>query len=218
MSKDDPGAGHKDHEIPVALIGGGAVVVAALITAGTVFLNRGGDNNRGPAPTSSSPSAVVPDSSSAPPAGSSPASPVPGGQVAGVITDPADGAGNVPSPKTITASGTVQGLQSGHHLLVFLQFGSQDKYWAGDPDVKIGAGGRWNGTVCIGDPGDITLLLVDVGPRGLAALKRDDFYYWSNGVPFVLTKLAPDVSILNRVSVTAIPAGTVCTKKEPAYY
>jgi hypothetical protein len=141
------------------------------------------------------------------------------GATTGTFAYPAVDATSVPSPKTITATGTVQRLQSGHHLLVFLQFGSQQVYWAGDPDVVINTqSGHWSGTVCVGDPGDITLYLVDMGPEGLAALKNPATNYWGNGVPFLPSALGPDVSILNQVSFTAARAGTKCTAHEPDYY
>jgi hypothetical protein len=33
----------------------------------------------------------------------------------------------------------MQHLEKGHHLLLFLQFGSQQKYWGGGPDVAPNA-------------------------------------------------------------------------------
>lgn len=139
-------------------------------------------------------------------------------QASGSITYPTSGAANVPSPKTLTAAGTVQHLEPGHHLLVFLQFGDQQKYFGGDPDVVLGPGGHWSGTVCVGDPGAIALWLVDMGPAGFAALESPAHNYWGNGVPFLPSKLAPDVTILDRVSITAVRTATACAKHEPQYY
>jgi hypothetical protein len=42
--------------------------------------------------------------------------------------------------------------------------------------------------------------------------------YSGNGVPFLPTKLAPDVSIVDSISVTAIRTATACTQHEPQYY
>jgi len=218
MSKDGSRREKGDTSIPVALITTTGVIAAALISAVALIVthNDGGGPTR--TSTSSSPTAQAAVSSpSQSPAPSVASNPPPSTQVAGVITDPGDDS-NVQSPKTITASGTVQHLERGHHLLVFLQFGTQVKYWAGDPDVTVNSIGHWSGTVCIGAHGSITLLLVDIGPKGLTNLRKNDYYYWSNGVPFILAKLAPDVRILNRISATAIPTNTTCTDKEPSYY
>lgn len=135
----------------------------------------------------------------------------------GTIIYPAPGTPNVPSPKTLDAAGTVQHLQPGHHLVVFLQFGAQNRYWSGDLDVVVSASGHWAGTVCIGYASPITLVLVDLGPKGLAALK-DNPNYEGSGVPFLPTKLASDVSILDSISATAVATKTACIKHEPVYY
>jgi hypothetical protein len=130
----------------------------------------------------------------------------------------APGGANIPSPKTLTTAGTVQHIEPGHHLLVFLQFGDQRKYFGGDPDVVVSPTGHWSGTVCVGDPGAIALWLVDMGPEGFAALENSAHNYWGNRVPFVPSKLARDVTILDRISVTAVRTPTTCSKHEPAYY
>jgi hypothetical protein len=218
MSQNGPNADKKsvprEHPIAIAVIGAVAVLGAALIT---VLLSRGGGSGpstttslgtSSPAITNSSHSSVSPTESSVPV----------GAQASGSITYPSPGAANVPSPKTLTAAGTVQHLEPGHHLLVFLQFGTQQVYWGGDTDVVVGSSGHWSGTICVGDPGGITLWLVDLGPEGLTALVNPAKNYSGKGVPFIPTKLASDVSILDSISVTAVRTSTACTKQEPQYY
>jgi hypothetical protein len=129
----------------------------------------------------------------------------------------------VPTPQTIRAKGTVQQLEKGHHLLVFLQFGSEQKYLAGDPDVRVSRSGRWSGTVCVGGVRDsgtpITLYLVDINYKGLAALANPQTNYWSaSGMKFPPTRLARGVTILNHVTLKAFPANTRCAVHEPNYY
>lgn len=216
----------RDRTVAAAVIGAVAVIGAALIT---VFLAQGGGSAANPAPTPETSSAAITNLSHAPapPATTTNLSrtPVPlatpvavSPQASGSITYPASGTANMPSPKTLTAAGTVQHLETGHHLLVFLQFGDQQKYFGGDPDVIVRPGGHWSGTVCVGDPGAIALWLVDLGAAGFAALENSAHNYWGNGVPFLPSKLAPDVTILDRVSVTAVRTQTACAKHEPQYY
>jgi hypothetical protein len=204
----------RDRTIAAAVIGAVAIIGAALIT---VFLSQGGGNGASPTPSSITNSAPTTDLSHSPvPSTNSAASG--STQASGSITYPVSGAADVPSPKTLTAAGTVQHLEPGHHLLVFLQFGNQQKYFGGDPDVVVSPTGHWSGTLCVGDPGAIELWLVDMGPEGFAALEDPAHNYWGNGVPFLPSKLAPHVIILDRVSITAARTATTCSKHEPQYY
>lgn len=209
-SNTDKRSRKPDPAVIAAVIGALGLVLAAVITGGFGLLSHGTGPNPPPTPSQH---ATSPMSSSP-----TPTSPGPSPAATGMITHPAAGAGNIPSPKTLTAAGTVQHLEPGHHLLVFLQFGTQQVYWGGDPDVVVSHSGHWSGTVCVGDPGAITLWLVDLGPEGLAALAKPKHNYWGNGVPFLPNKLAPDVTILNSISVTAVRTPTSCSKpKRPLY-
>lgn len=170
----------------------------------------------------STPRSVIPTMSHSASAtlASPPLSQPPSASTAGTFTYPVGNAQGLPGPETITARGTVRDLEPGHHLLVFLQAGTKQTYWAGDPDVAVNAAdGQWSGTVCIGFQGDFTLYLVDIGPAGLARLKSNQGALWgSPGMPFPPSRLAADVSVLSSVSADANGRRSQCTAGEPELY
>lgn len=136
----------------------------------------------------------------------------------GVLQDtitPLTGYANAPG--TLHLTGTIQHLHPGDHLLVFLQWVSIQIWWGGDPDIIVGRNGHWTGTICVGAPGNIVLWLVDLGHNGLATLDNHTVY-WSNGLPFSPSRLAPDVRILDHISITARSGGQSCAANEPTYY
>lgn len=210
-----------------AAVVSGIVTIAAGVVAGgfgivNIELAKPGAqaSSPGPAPTLTTPAAR--------PASSSPDLPAPAGTpttaralsgtgpASGTFTYPAADAESLPGPGELTARGTVEYLEVGHHLLVFLH--DQQTYWAGDPDVAVSPGGHWSGTVCIGFQGDITLYLVDIGPAGLARLKADQGALWgAGGMPFPPASLAHDVSVLQSIVAHANGKPSHCTA-EPALY
>ena len=126
-------------------------------------------------------------------------------------------AGYTDAPDTLHLTGTIQHLQSGDRLLVFLQWAGIQRWWGGDPDIVVGKNGQWTGTICAGAPGNIVLWLVDLGHNGLTTLNHDGIY-WGNGLPFSPSRLASDVRILDHISITARSGGKSCTANEPVYY
>jgi hypothetical protein len=117
--------------------------------------------------------------------------------VTGSITFPSNGAFE-PFRKSIRASGTVQNLPAGHHLWLFLQYGSEQRYWAGDPNITV-VNGRWSGTIFLGEAGPATLWLVDFGPDSLNVMNHS-MSEIEHGFPTML--LAGDASIVTSAHFT----------------
>jgi hypothetical protein len=116
----------------------------------------------------------------------------------GTITSPHNGATDVPTG-ILHASGTVQHLQAGHHLWLFLEWKGVQTYWVGDSDVTV-RNGRWSETIVIGAPGHVMLWLVDLGPGAYRVMNRDIFYQ-RNGFPRLY--FAPGITRLSQIHFIA---------------
>ena len=128
---------------------------------------------------------------------SRPAHSGPAAAVSGTINFPRNGTIE-PKGKSIEASGTVQNLPANHHLWLFLQYGSEQRYWAGDPNLTV-VDGRWSGTIFMGEARPATLWLVDLGPASLNVMNHN-MSDIEHGFPSML--LAGDASIVRSVHFT----------------
>jgi hypothetical protein len=128
---------------------------------------------------------------------SRPARSTPVAAVSGSITFPHNGAIE-PFRKSIRASGAVQNLPTDHHLWLFLQYGSTQRYWAGNPNIAV-VNGRWSGTIFMGEVGPATLWLVDLGPHSLSVMNHS-MSKVEHGFPTML--LAGDARIVTSVHFT----------------
>lgn len=121
-------------------------------------------------------------------ASAAPAATSVGTRVKGTITSPLNGATNVKHNRTLHASGTINNLQPGHQLLLFLNFANEDKYYGGDPNPAIiTANGRWSGRIFVGGdkkPGQrFKLYLVDLGPQDRGLVNNQGNPDWGSGWP-----------------------------------
>lgn len=117
--------------------------------------------------------------------------------VSGVINFPHNGAME-PLGKSIRASGIAQHIPVNHHLWLFLQYGSEQRYWAGDPNLTV-VDERWSGTIFMGKARPATLWLVDLGPDSLSVMNHN-MSEIEHGFPSVL--LAGDANIVNTIHFT----------------
>jgi hypothetical protein len=94
---------------------------------------------------------------------------------------------NVAHAKTLHAYGTLQGLESGHHILLFLYFDFDNLYYAGNPASVVSQEG-WRDEIFVGGTDKagqhFTLYLVDVGPQAWAFITGPDSGNdWIGGFP-----------------------------------
>jgi hypothetical protein len=99
----------------------------------------------------------------------------------------------------LDASGTAQGIGSGRHLWLFLEWHGVSKYWAGEPKLALRSG-HWSGAIDIGDPGYLVLWLVNLNPEACKVMSHDG-YYQRNGFPCL--HFTPGVMILRHVDFIA---------------
>jgi hypothetical protein len=125
-----------------------------------------------------------------------------GASVTGTITDPINGA-VVPSRRFLPLSGTAQNVSRGHFLWLFLQFEGMNVYYPADFGSLDFTKGGWSGSICVGDPGHITIWLVDLGPNAFRVLNKDMRPRNASHVPTL--KLAPDETVLHSVNVIGAP-------------
>jgi len=112
----------------------------------------------------------------------------PSSSVQGTITWPLNRATNVKRAAPLHASGTIQNLQPGHQLLLFLNFANQNLYYGGDPSPPITmTTGKWSETIFVGGrrkPGQLfKLYLVDMGPQDRKIVDNQANPDWNSGFP-----------------------------------
>jgi hypothetical protein len=132
------------------------------------------------------------------------------------MTAPADGT-EFATPQVIRAAGTVQPLQPGHHIAIFLEWQATDgswqpRYWVGD--AALGSNGSWTGSACLGfaltDVGNVKIWLVDLGPRGYSAVIHASYDELHHGFPESPDSLATDDRMLIYNIITTGSGGPGC--------
>jgi hypothetical protein len=121
------------------------------------------------------------------------------GAVRGFIAQPTSGA-TVQSRQDLHASGTAENVPSNNRLWLFIEWKGVQKYWAGSPADFTLSHGRWSGKIYIGDPGNLILWLVDLGPKALHVMNTDKTGQ-NNGFPTL--HLASDAKVLDSIPFTA---------------
>jgi DNA-binding beta-propeller fold protein YncE len=129
------------------------------------------------------------------------------------ITFPASHA-SIPTPQELYAAGTVQDLPPGDHLVLFLQWNGQNKYWAGDEDVVAGSNGSWTGTACLGFAGSVKVWLVGLTPAGLRALEQTPLTDWQSGFLRAPDKFAAGITMIASTTITAGGGGHGCQNEK----
>jgi hypothetical protein len=117
----------------------------------------------------------------------------------GTISQPTSGF-NVARKTFLHASGTAEGIPSSSRLWLFIQWKGVQTFWASDPRDMTFQNGRWSDRIYVGSPGQLTLWLVDLGPKALKVLNTD-VYGQNNG--FSTIHLAADAKVLASLPFTS---------------
>jgi hypothetical protein len=168
-----------------AVIGACGAIIAAVISlqgAPTINVFTGSSASASSGGSASSPR------QSAPVTASSAESATDHTATKGTITWPINGATDVKHASPLHASGTVQDLQPGHQLLLFLNFANENLYYGGDPSPSITlTTGKWSVVIFIGgnrQPGQqFRLYLVDLGPHDKLLVDNQNNPDWNSGFP-----------------------------------
>ena len=133
-----------------------------------------------------------------------------GGTEAGRILLPIDGATDIPVGNILTSYGTIQGLPSAHHLLLFLRADDTAAYLAGDTVDSMVCGSAWSLNIYVNGGVPIhaafTLYLVDLGPGSWDYVNSPaQLSLLQNGFPSATP--GPDARILSETHFVSYPTG-----------
>jgi len=199
--------------IIAAVISGVFLVLAAAVTGIFGLLNQSAGSAASSVSSPTLMTSVAPSVSARAVAGQT----LPNQNLAMTITYPANHA-IISTPKTLHATGTVHNLPQGHHLVLFLQWNGQDRYWAGDLDIRVTPNGTWTGTACLGFPGSVRVWVADLSSVGLRALEQAPASYVQNGFPLLPEAFSPGIRMITYNTITAGQGGPGCQQNMPQLY